>query len=121
MKNENANDIHLENDGNQNDNYIDLESHRNQYVNHVSMSIHNNLLDSFSADYIYNTYVEKQHLIAKHFNFEPSDTVFLGYNYDKSLWGLFDRNDTNNRFGIAELLVNDLNFDEVTWISKKSK
>jgi hypothetical protein len=92
-----------------------------QYVNHVSMSIHNNLLDSFSADYIYNTYVEKQHLIAKYFNFEPSNTVFLGYNYDKSLWGSFDRNDTNNRFGIAELLVSDVNFDEVTWISKKSK
>lgn len=86
------------------------------YVNHVSLGIHDKIMDDFSPDYMYNTYRSKQLSLCKKFNFEPSDTVFLGYSYTTNIKG-FDRDGTVSRFGIGFLLVDNYH-GEVVWDPK---
>lgn len=78
------------------------------YVNHVSLGMHTNLLKNFSADYVYNKYRSKQIKICNEIDFEPSDTVFLGYSFTNKTFGKkYSREGYVNRVGLNYVLLED--------------
>ena len=86
------------------------------YVNHVSIGIHQEIIKNFSPDYLYNKYRQKQIEICNKFDFNTSDTVFLGYTDTPKIKG-FDREGTVSRFGISDLLINGYD-REIEWVTK---
>jgi hypothetical protein len=88
-----------------------------EYVNHVSINMHYQILENFTPDYLFNKYRERQLNIANDLDIDASDTVFLCTTYDKKYNG-FSRAGTINRIGIAEMLVNNYNVDEIKWHTK---
>ena len=88
------------------------------YVNHASILLHAPIIENFSADYMYDTYRDKQLEVADLLGVEPSDTVFLCTSYDEKYKG-FNRAGTINRIGISELLVEDvIDVDLLEWQEK---
>ena len=77
------------------------------YINHTSILLHVPIIENFSADYMYDTYRDKQLKIAHLLGVEPSATVFLCTSHDERYNG-FNRAGTINRIGISELLVEDV-------------
>lgn len=90
-----------------------------EYMNHMSMNIHTALLKNFSADYMYNKYVDKQNEIAYKLNVTPSSTVFLCYTDDPK-WSQFRQENGVYRFGIAELLISDVDKLDVDILIKNA-
>ena len=88
------------------------------YVNHIAINLHTPIIKNFTPDYMYNVYNEKQQMISKDFNLDPSDTVFLCTTHDPKFKG-FSRAGYINRIGIAELLVKtSYNKEDVQWHQK---
>jgi len=88
-----------------------------RYVNHVSINMHYQILENFTPDYLFNKYRKRQLKIANDLNINASDTVFLCTTHDKKYNG-FSRAGIINRIGIADLLVNNYNVDEIKWQTK---
>lgn len=82
------------------------------YVNHVSLNMHYELLKRYSADYMYDTYSEKQKFIATTLDVEVSGCVTLLVTNNIKYKGM-SRDGTINRLGIAELLVQDLTEEKI--------
>ena len=77
-----------------------------QYYNHASITLHNILMETFSSDYIYNKYRNKQVKVCDELGVVPSDTIVFGTTKDNK-YLKFTRDDVINRLCISYLLQED--------------
>ena len=89
-----------------------------KYVNHIAINIHLPIIQTFSPDYMFDTYRDNQTKLAAMLDVDASDTVFLCTTSDPYYKG-FSRAGYINRLGVAEVIAKDnINLNNIEWVEK---
>lgn len=78
-------------------------AHKHLYTNRLGADLGIKLMNTFSADYIFDKYRNKQLNICRQLNVQPSDTVLFGIGGDT--WHEYNRGGTTNRLSFHKFLV----------------